>query len=275
MTRTAFVTGAAGGLGAATTRLLVDRGWEVLAADLPGPSLEALGELPHVHPVPVDVTDADSVARAAADVPTDGLDAVVTFAGVLRVGSVAEVDEADLRLVLDVNLLGTYRVVRALFDAVVARRGRIVVISSETGWQTAAPFNGPYAISKHAVEAYADALRREAALLGVHVTKMQPGPFRTDMVDGIRAAFASAAASSRHFGPVLERLGPRAASEVGRASDPALLAEAVHRALTSPRPRAAWSVRPDRTRSLLERLPTGVQDRLVVAALQRWSTPPG
>lgn len=271
MARTAFVTGAAGGLGGATTRLLADRGWEVLAADLPGPTLEALADHPRVRPVPVDVTDADDVARAAAAAPDSGLDAVVTFAGVLRVGSVAEVAEADLRLVLDVNLLGTYRVVRALFDAVVARGGRIAVISSETGWQTAAPFNGPYAISKHAVEAYADALRREAALLGVHVTKVQPGPFRTDMVDGIRAAFASAAAASPHFGPVLERLGPRAAHEARDASDPAVLAEAVHRALTTPRPRAAWSVRPDRTRSLLERLPTAVQDRLVVTALRRWS----
>lgn len=275
MARTAFVTGAAGGLGGATTRLLADRGWEVLAADLPGPALEALEDHPRIHPVPVDVTDADSVAHAGAVVPDTGLDAVVTFAGVLRVGSVAEVAEDDLRLVLDVNLLGTYRVVRALFDAVVARRGRIAVISSETGWQTAAPFNGPYAISKHAVEAYADALRREAALVGVHVTKVQPGPFRTDMVDGIRSAFATAATTSTHFGPVLERLGPRAASEADRASDPAVLAEAVHRALTTSRPRAAWSVRPDRTRSLLERLPTAVQDRLIVTALRRWARPPG
>ena len=229
--------------------------------------------MPGVTAVPVDVTDPDSVAEAATRVPADGLDGVVTFAGVLRVGSLAEVADEDMQLILDVNVLGTYRVVRALFDAVVARQGRIAVISSETGWQTAAPFNGPYAVSKHAVEAYADALRREAALVGVHVTKIQPGPFRTDMVAGILPAFERAADASTHFGPLLRRLGPRAASEAQRANDPAVLAATVHRALTTPRPRAAWSVRPDRTRSMLEWLPDAVADRLVVAALRRFGAP--
>lgn len=270
MTRTAFVSGAGGGLGRTTTEHLVGRGWHVVAADLPGPRLDDLADRPGITPVAVDVTDPTSVADAARRVPADGLDGVVTFAGVLRVGSLAEVSDADMRLVMDVNLLGTYRVVRELFDAVVARRGRIVVISSETGWQTAAPFNGPYAVSKHAVDAYADALRREAALLGVHVAKVQPGPFRTDMVAGIRAAFESAADTSTHFEPLLRRLGPRAAAEADRAHDPRLLAETVHRALTTSRPRARWSVRPDRMRSALELLPDRVADRLVVGALRRW-----
>lgn len=275
MVGTAFVSGAAGGLGRPTIEHLAGHGWRVLAGDLPGPRLDALSEVRGVTPVTLDVTDRDSVAAAAALVPPGGLDGVVTFAGVLRVGSVAEVAEEDMQAVVDVNLLGTYRVVRALFDRVVERRGRIVVISSETGWQTAAPFNGPYAVSKHAVEAYADALRREAALLGVHVTKVQPGPFRTEMVDGIRAAFDRAADASTHFGPLLRRLGPRAAREAGRASDPRLLADTVHRALTTSRPRARWSVRPDRTRSMLEWLPTAAADRLVVTALSRWGREAG
>ncbi len=210
-----------------------------------------------------------SVEEAAARAPAEGLDGIVTFAGVLRVGALAEVTEADMRLVMDVNLLGTYRVVAALFDHVVRRQGRIVVISSETGWQTAAPFNGPYAVSKHAVDAYADALRREAALLGVHVAKVQPGPFRTEMVGAIESAFTRAAEGSRHYERLLRRLGPRAAAESRKAHDPAVLAAVVHEALTTDRPRARWSVRPDRLRSALEWLPDRVADRLVVAALRR------
>lgn len=271
MTTTVFVSGAAGGLGRATTEHLARRGWRVIAGDLPGARLDALEGMAGVVPVALDVTDADSVAAAADLVPDGGLDGVVTFAGILRVGSVAEVSEADFRAIIDVNLLGTYRVVHALFDRLVERQGRVVVISSETGWQTAAPFNGPYAVSKHAVEAYADALRREAALLGVHVTKVQPGPFLTEMVGGIEAAFERAGAASTHFGPLLRRLGPRAAEEAHRAHDPDLLAAAVHRALTTSRPRARWSVRPDRTRSLLEWLPGPVADRVVVGALRRWA----
>ena len=270
MPLTAFVSGAAGGLGRTTTEHLAGHGWHVLAADLPGPRLDDLTDLPGVTPVPIDVTDPASVAEAASRAPAEGVDGIVTFAGVLRVGSLAEVSDEDMRLVVDVNLLGTYRVVRELFDGVVRRRGRIVVISSETGWQTAAPFNGPYAVSKHAVDAYADALRREAALVGVHVAKVQPGPFRTEMVGGIEEAFTRAADRSTHFARLLRRLAPRAAAEGRRAHDPAVLAAVVHEALTTARPRARWSVHPDRTRSALELLPDRLADRRGVAALRRF-----
>lgn len=269
-----MVTGAAGGLGRATCEHLASQGWQVLAADLPGPALESLTGLDGITPVPMDVTDPASVADAAAGLPGEGLDGLVTFAGVLRVGSVAEIAEEDLRLVLDVNVLGTYRVVRAVFDPLVRRRGRIVVISSETGWQTAAPFNGAYAMSKHAIEAYGDALRREAALRGVTVVKLQPGPFRTSMVGGIEQAFAVAGLASTHFGPLLTRLAPRAAREARHASDPEVLARVVHTALTTPRPRPAYSVRPARLRSALERLPVRVVDRLIVGALRRMDPGP-
>lgn len=274
MTRTVLVTGAAGGLGRATAEHLASRGWQVVAADLPGPALESLAGLPGITPVPLDVTDPGSVADVAAGLPEEGIDAVATFAGVLRVGSMAEIAEEDLHLVLDVNVLGTYRVVRAVFDRLVARRGRIVVVSSETGWQTAAPFNGAYAMSKHAIEAYGDALRREAALRGVTVVKLQPGPFRTSMVGGIEQAFAAAGAASTHFGPLLARLAPRAAREARNASDPEVLARVVHEALTASRPKAAYSVRPARMRSALERLPVRAVDRLIVGALRRMDTAP-
>ena len=263
------MTGAAGGLGRATTEHLAGRdGWRVIAADLSGDRLDALADLAGVTTLDVDVTDPDSVASATDRLP-DGLDGVVTFAGVMRAGSLVEMPEDDLRLVMDVNVMGTYRVVRSVFDRILARSGRIVVISSETGWQTPFPFNGPYAMSKHAVEAYADAIRREAALLGVTVVKIQPGPFRTDMVAGIESAFTRAADQSTHFGPLLRRLGPQAARSAGRANDPDLLARTVHEALTADRPRLAYSVRPGRMRSILEWLPDRLADRLVVGGLGR------
>ena len=269
--RTVFVSGAAGGLGRATVEHLAARGWRVFGADLPGERLTSLAEVPNVETIPVDVTDPDSVATAAAAVADQvtGLDAVVTFAGILVVGSVAEIDEEAMTRIVDVNLLGTYRVVRALFDLVVARGGRIAVISSETGWQTSAPFNGPYALTKHAVEAYADSLRREARLVGVDVVKVQPGPFRTDMVAGIEPAFERAAAGSRYFARLLRRMGPIAAREAGKANDPAVLAATVEEALTAARPRIAYSVRPDRLRSRLEWLPDRWADRLIVLGLRR------
>lgn len=268
-TRDVLVTGATGGLGAATCRRLVAAGWRVFAADLVPP---AAG--PGVVPVQVDVTDDASVERAFAEITaqSDGLAGVVTFAGILRVGALLDVDAELLRQVLDVNLLGTHRVVRAAFELLQRGRGRVVLISSETGIQSGAPFNGPYAISKHAVEAYGDSLRRELMFLGVPVVKVQPGPFRTDMVASILGQYEKAAAGSTHYRELLDVLLARLPAEQAKAHDPALLAEVVERALTASSWRAGYPVRPDKARTVLDWLPPRAADlvlRLAIGQLRR------
>lgn len=267
--KTVFITGAAGGLGSSTARALAERDWRVFAADLDGEALRELGREPKITPVPLDVTDGASIATARAVVARecDGLDGVVNFAGILAVGSVIELDAETIRRVLDVNVMGTVRVNQALFPFVLARKGRIVNISSETGWQSGMPFNGVYAMSKHAIEAYSDSLRRELMFLGVPVIKIQPGPFRTAMVAGIERSFTRAAETSVHFGDLLRRIMHVAVKEQGKAHDPALLAEVVCEALTARRPRLAYSVKPDVQRSALNLLPAGVADRLLKLAL--------
>ena len=268
--RIAVVTGAGGGLGAATARHLAHNGWSVIAADLPSDALQRVADRSGVTAVAADVTDPESVEALGQQVLEAGhgrLDAVVNFAGVLEIGSVAEMDEEKLHRVMDVNVFGTYRVNKALFDQVVAAEGRIVNISSETGWQSGGPFNGAYAMSKHAIEAYSDSLRREASLLGVKVIKVQPGPFRTAMVESIRHRFDSAAASSRWFAAELRRVGELAAGEQDRARQPIELAEVVLEALTADRPRAAYSVHPATSRVLLEKMPTRLADFAMSKAL--------
>ena len=167
--RTALITGAGGGLGHATVERLVANGWRVFEADISKEMLRSSMHDPDVAPVEMDVTDSESIQSAfeAVSSRTDRLDAVVNFAGVMGIGSLVDIEEERLVRILDINVLGTYRVNRKFFPLVERAKGRIVNISSETGWQSAAPFNGPYAMSKHAIEAYSTALRRELALLGV------------------------------------------------------------------------------------------------------------
>lgn len=266
----AVVTGAGGGLGAATARLLSLNGWSVIAADLRSDTLDRVADRHGVIACETDVTDMDSVdrlAEAASDANGGRIDAVVNFAGVLEIGSMAEMDEQTLRRVIEVNVFGTYRVNKALFDQVVAARGRVVNISSETGWQSGGPFNGAYAMSKHAIEAYSDSLRREAVLVGVRVVKVQPGPFRTSMVESVLRRFEDAAASSRWFATELRRTGELAAGEHDRAHPPVELAEVVLDALTADRPKAAYSVHPAKSRVLLEKLPTRLADAAITKAL--------
>lgn len=263
--QTVFITGGAGGLGGATAKYLGARGWRVFAADVVEEALARIGEDRNITPVHLDVTDAASVEAAARSVAkrVDGLDGVVNFAGILAVGSLIEITEEALRRVLDVNVMGTFRVNKALFPLVLARQGRIVNISSETGWQSGMPFNGPYAMSKHAIEAYSDSLRRELRFLGVAVIKIQPGPFKTEMVAGIERNFARAAKESSHFGALLRTLKGMTLAEQAKAHDPILVAAAVHTALTARHPAPAYSVKPDPGRTAINLLPDRAVDALL------------
>lgn len=268
---TVFITGGGGGLGGRTARYLAQRGWRVFAADFDDSALEIIGREERVTPLRLDVTDPASVeaARHSVAATRDGLDGVVNFAGILAVGSLIEVEEESLRHLIDVNVLGTYRVNRALFPLVLARKGRIVNISSETGWQSGMPFNGPYALSKHAIESYSDSLRRELMFLGVPVVKIQPGPFKTGMVASIERLFTRAAEASTYFGERITHLKGLALKEQHKAHDPLLVARVVHRALTATRPRLAYSVKPDPARVLLNLFPDRVADFLLELVLRR------
>jgi NAD(P)-dependent dehydrogenase (short-subunit alcohol dehydrogenase family) len=141
-------------------------------------------------------------------------------------------------------------------------------MSSETGWQSTAPFNGPYGLCKHAIESYSDALRRELRFRGVKVIKIQPWGFNTDLVAGLEATFQKAIADSTHFTEMVTRHMHLAVAEVSKARDPVLVARTIHKALTAPRPKAAYSVKPDPLRSFLSFLPTRLADALIFHALK-------
>jgi NAD(P)-dependent dehydrogenase (short-subunit alcohol dehydrogenase family) len=269
--RTALVTGAGGGLGHAMVERLVANGWKVFAADINKESLRSSMHDPDVLPVVVDVTDRESIKSAydAVASNTDRLDAVVNFAGIMGLGSLTDIPEERLARILDVNVMGTYRVNKKFLPLVEAAQGRIVNISSETGWQSAAPFNGPYAMSKHAIEAYSTALRRELALLGIKVITIQPGPFRTDMVAGIERAFSQAESETTKFDRVIRKLKKLAAKQINSAHDPDILAQVIENALTVKRPKPVYSVKADRLRSSLEKLPLRATDQVYLTVLRR------
>ncbi len=269
--RTALITGAGGGLGHATVERLVANGWKVFAADISEEMLRSSRHDPDIVQVVMDVTSTESIdsAFAAVSSQTNRLDGIVNFAGVIGVGSLLDIPEERLARILDINVMGTFRVNKRFFPLLEAAKGRIVNLSSETGWQSAAPFNGPYAMSKHAIEAYSTALRRELALLGVKVITIQPGAFRTEMVAGIERAFTAAEAETPRFAKVLRKLKALAGKEIESARDPDILAQVIETALTAKRPKPVYSVKPDKLRSTIEMLPLRAADGLYVAVLRR------
>jgi NAD(P)-dependent dehydrogenase (short-subunit alcohol dehydrogenase family) len=173
-----IITGAASGIGAATAMALRERGAEVVGLDrTAADGIEAC-----------DVTDQSAVdaAVAAAVERLGGLDALVNCAGIGIPQSAAQRPDADAARVLEVNLLGTWRVTAAALPALRASRGRVVNISSGLA-HLAVPFATAYGASKRAVVGYSDQLRAE---LGdeITVTTIYPGYIRTPIHDASREA---------------------------------------------------------------------------------------
>ncbi len=173
-----IITGAASGIGAATAAALRERGAEVVGLDL-----EASDDL-----IACDVTDQASVdcAIAQATKRLGGVDALVNCAGIGLPQSATETPGPDALRVLDVNLLGTWRVTAATLPALRASHGRVINISSGLA-HVAVPFATAYGASKRGVVGYSEQLRSEVGD-EVTVTTVYPGYIRTPIHDASRNA---------------------------------------------------------------------------------------
>ncbi|OBB83684.1 short-chain dehydrogenase/reductase [Mycobacterium colombiense] len=133
-------------------------------------------------PVALDVTDAAQIAAAvsAADQAFGGIDVLVNNAGHGYLSSVEEGEDAEVRKLFDVNYFGAVDMIKAVLPAMRARgSGHIINISSMTGL-VANPPNAYYSSTKFALEAVTEALAAEVRPLGIKVTAIEPGAFRTD-----------------------------------------------------------------------------------------------
>jgi NAD(P)-dependent dehydrogenase (short-subunit alcohol dehydrogenase family) len=174
----AIVTGAGGAIGSALTASLRARGWEVAGLDV----VAADGV------IACDVTSAASVAEAvpAAIAQLGGLDALVNNAGIGGPASAGAMPDEHVLRMIDVNLLGAWRVTAAAIDALVRSRGRVVFVGSRMAF-LGLPLGAAYGVSKRGLTAYADALRAE---YGTHVgvTCVHPAFIRTPIHDRTREA---------------------------------------------------------------------------------------
>jgi len=181
-----MITGAARGIGARIAEAALARGEAVVATSrdadsvrkrfAPGDALLAL---------PLDVTDEAQAAAAvqAALARFGRIDVLVNNAGYGLLGAVEEATADEVRRLYDTNVFGLLNVTRAVLPAMRARRsGHVINISSLGGYQSAPGF-GVYCSTKFAVEGLSEALHGELAPLGIHVTVVEPGYFRTDFLD--------------------------------------------------------------------------------------------
>lgn len=273
------VTGGSSGIGWATVSVLARRGVHVFASVRAGEDGERLAAEfgDSVTPLVFDVTDADTVARAAARV-REGLGGrtlygLVNNAGIAVPGPLLHLSTEEIRHQLDVNVIGQITVVQAFAPLLGVDRalegppGRIVNISSISG-KMARPFFGPYAASKHALEAISASLRRELMPYGIDVIIVGPGAVVTPIWDKGRAAtggrfdhtdYAAAARAIQEF-----------AAEMGRTGLPGeRIGAVIWKALSTPRPRVRYAVvgRPILDWFVPRLLPARVVDRIIAKRL--------
>ncbi|MFI2206746.1 oxidoreductase [Streptomyces sp. NPDC020192] len=225
-----FVTGASRGLGAEITRAALDRGHSVIAtAKDRSAVLRAHPEKPEgLLAVSADVTEPEQLTAAveAGLAKFGGIDIVVNNAGYGLVGAIEETSDKAARALFDVNVFGVLNTLRATLPTLRAQRsGHVVNIGSVGGFATA-PAVGLYGASKFALEGISEALHGELAPLGVHVTIVEPGGFRTDFLSGssIQVEPAAIVDYTAGAGPVREALAENDGRQPG---DPMKAANAI------------------------------------------------
>lgn len=178
-----FISGCSTGFGRELAQQAIARGFKTVVTARDASKVQDLvAGHENALALALDVTDQSSIGQAvsAALEKFGGVDVLVNNAGYGYQSSVEEGDEKEIRAQFDANVFGLFALTRAVLPSMrKARRGHIINITSVAGFIGFAS-SGYYSASKHAVEGWSDSLALETAPLGIHVTCVEPGPFRTD-----------------------------------------------------------------------------------------------
>jgi NAD(P)-dependent dehydrogenase (short-subunit alcohol dehydrogenase family) len=231
VTQAVLVTGASTGIGRKITERLARDGYFVYAGARKDSDLQALGALKNVQPLRLDVTRAQDIEAAVATITKAGrgLYGLVNNAGVVTIGSVIDTKMEEFDAVMSVNVYGPWRITRAFAPLIIGSKGRIANVGSINGI-FAGPQSSAYSMSKHAIEAFTDALAQEMAPLGVQVSIVEPGSYKSDI-----------------FKNEMQRSGTggRLAEFVSHLKEPDEVAAAVEQALFGSSPKRRYMVVPN------------------------------
>ena len=272
------ITGASTGIGQATAKLLLDRGFRVFGSVRKQADADRLKSEfgANFTPLLFDVTDEAAVLAAAREVRAalDGktLFGLVNNAGIAVAGPVLELAADEFRRQMDVNVIGPVIATQAFGPllgsdpSLKGPKGRIVMISSVAG-KNGNPLTSAYSASKHAIEGLSESLRREMMLFGIDVIIVAPGAVKTPIWSKAEEVDISTYRNSPFF-PALEKIR-KFMLHLGETGLPAeKIAETVAAALTSAHPRVRYQITPDPMRHLITGvLPKRMVDRIIAKRL--------
>jgi NAD(P)-dependent dehydrogenase (short-subunit alcohol dehydrogenase family) len=237
--RAVLITGASTGIGRNATEYLASRGWFVYAGARKAADLEALGKIPNVQPLKLDVTQPADIAAAVESVTKAGrgLYALVNNAGIATVGSTAETSDAEFDLVMKINVYGVVQMTKAFLPLITQQKGRIVNIGSISG-VLASPALPAYSMSKHAIEALTDSLAAQLAPQGVQVSVVEPGNYNSEIGKSAMQRLGGVAG-----GPAAA--APKNVGDRSMYKEPTEVSAGIAAALSEPSPKRRYMVVPN------------------------------
>jgi NAD(P)-dependent dehydrogenase (short-subunit alcohol dehydrogenase family) len=242
--RAVLVTGASSGIGRKITETLASQGWFVYAGARKPEDIASLNTIRNVQAVRLDVTVTADIAAAVETVRAGGrgLYGVVNNAGIAVLAPLINVEENELQSIFDVNVFGPYRITKAFAPMLIESKGRVVTISSISGILSG-PFFGPYSMSKHAMEAFGDALAVEMARFEVKSSLIEPGNYKSEI--GRNTMAQAEAALERMMGTPFEQQARNMVAAMGNYDnypEPDDVAAATVHALSDPAPKMRYMV---------------------------------
>ncbi len=235
-TRTWLITGCSTGLGRALAELLIAKGERVFAtARKPKEISDLVAGHSNATALKLDVTVANDIKAAVVAVEqSGGVDILVNNAGYGYLTGIEEGDEEGYRAQFETNVFGLFALTKAVLPAMRERRSGHIINIASVGGLVGNPGSGYYAATKFAVVGYSEALSKEVGPLGIKVTVVEPGPFRTDWAG--RSLQASANPIAAYAETVHARLKQVNANSGRQVGDPVRAAEAMLTIVNSANP---------------------------------------
>ena len=250
-----LVTGAYGGMGKATIKLLKEKGYFIFALDKKVEEKED-----NILPIECDITSEKSILLAFEKIKkvTNQLFAIIHYAGIYMLNSLVEIEHDKFEKIFKINLFGAF-LINKTFLPLLKDGSKIIMTTSELASLDPLPFTGLYAITKSALDKYAYSLRMELQLLNISVSTLRAGAVNTGMLNVSMSELDDFCNNTKLYNYNAKRFMNIVNSVEAKKVLPIKVAKKTYKILNKKNPKFAYSINRNKLLILLNILPKRLQ----------------
>ena len=254
------ISGSSGGMGKATTTLLVAQGYHVFGLDIKEPEID----IPNFTYIKTNIKDISSIEHAYKKINkiTSEIDAIINLAGMIDMNSLIEISEDDMMNIFNINFFGAYRI-NKVFVPMLKEKGKVIITSSELATIAPLPFNGLYGITKSTLDKYAYSLRMELQLLNKQVVVIRPGAIKTKMIDNSNERIDKFTENTSNYSQMATRFRDIINGIQSKTISPDKIAKLVSKILNKKKPKYIYKINRNKLLLLYNILPRRFQNWVI------------